>query len=552
MPRVIFKCPYIKPGAQKAVAHLNNYVRYVATREGAEQIPQDKSSQHATKKQREMVERILRDFPLSRGMFEYEDYKAAPTRGAASEFISRALEDNYDQIAKKENYVSYIAQRPRAERISSHGLFNGTGEPIVLSKVAEEVANHPGNVWLPIISLRREDAARLGYDNAKQWQSFLTSYAMEMAEAMKIPWDQFRWYASFHDEGHHPHVHMVCCSADSKSGFLNREGIAKIKSGLAKEIFQQELTEIYQQQTQRRDELVQKSSEVMNELIQQMQSGTPENPRIEQLMEQLSQRLKRTKGKKQYGYLKAPVKAIVDEIVDELAKDSRIAAAYDLWYQLREEVLRTYKDDLPDRLPLSQQKEFKTIRNLVIEEAVRLGEYAEVLSPEDIEETELEKPDELSEVIRLTKAAERGQPYAMYALGKLFLKADDPAKALHWFQQSAELDNQYAQYTLGKFYLLGKDVPQDRGTAVHWFTLSANQGNKHAQYFLDHMNSAPSLFSSAARLLHHMGRIFQGQTPRSTGGINFVDSKLRRKIREKKIAMGHKSDDHEEQLQQFQ
>ena len=551
MPRVIFKCPYIKPGTQKAAAHLNNYVRYVATRDGAERIPQDKSNQPATKKQREVVERILRDFPLSRGMFEYEDYKAAPTRGAASEFISRALEDNYDQIAKRENYVNYIAQRPRAERVSSHGLFNGSDESITLAKVAEEVANHPGNVWLPIISLRREDAARLGYDNAKQWQAFLSSYATEMAEAMKIPWDQFRWYASFHDEGHHPHVHMVCYSADGKSGFLNTDGIAKIKSGLAKEIFRQELTEIYQRQTQRRDELVKKSGEVMAELVQQMRSGTLENPRIEQLMEQLSQKLKRTKGKKQYGYLKAPVKAVVDEIVDELAKDSRIADAYDLWYQLREEVLRTYKDNLPERLPLSQQKEFKRIRNLVIEEAVCLGEYTEVFDPKDVTESESDEQDELSEVIRLTHAAEHGNQYAMYRLGKLFL-ADDPVKAIWWFKQSAELGNQYAQYTLGKLYLLGKAVPQDRDAAVHWFTLAAEQGNEHAQYFLNHMNDTPSLFSSAARLLHHMEHIFQEQNPGPVGGISFVDSKLRRKIREKKIAMGHKADDHEERdIQQY-
>ncbi len=376
MPRIIFKCPYIKPGTKKAAAHLNNYVRYVATRDGAEKLTPDKAGLPATKKQQAMIERLLRDFPLSRGMFEYEDYTAAPTQGSASEFITRALEDYWapaeaqrsgfggershsemselspqggsegygacgddDQIAKRENYVSYIAQRPRAERVGAHGLFNGTDEPISLSQIAEEVANHPGNVWLPIISLRREDAKRLGYDNAKQWKSFLTSYAMEMAEAMKIPWDQFRWYAAFHDEGTHPHVHMVCYSADGRSGFLDKDGIAQIKSGLAKNIFRQELTELYQQQTQRRDELVRKSGEVMRELIRQMRSGTLESPHIEQLMEQLAERLKRTSGKKQYGYLKAPLKAVVDEIVDELAKDPRVAAAYDLWYQLREEVL---------------------------------------------------------------------------------------------------------------------------------------------------------------------------------------------------------------------
>ena len=383
MPRIIFKCPYIKPGTERAAAHLNNYVRYVATRDGTDLLKPDKAGQPATKKQRAMVERLLRDFPMCRGMFEYEDYQSSPTRATASEFITRAIEDNYDQIAKRENYVSYIAQRPRAERLGAHGLFNGTGDALELSRIAEEVANHPGNVWLPIISLRREDAARLGYDNARQWQPLLSTYAPQIADTMNIPWEQFRWYASYHDEGAHPHVHMVCYSADGRSGFLDKEGIARIKSGLAKNIFRQELTEIYRQQTQCRDELVRQSGEVMKELIRQMLSGTLENPRIERLMGELAQRLKSTSGRKQYGYLKAPLKAVVDEIVDELAKDSRVSSAYDLWYQLREEVLRTYRDDLPDRLPLSRQTEFKRIKNVVVEEAARLGEHTEVFTPAD-------------------------------------------------------------------------------------------------------------------------------------------------------------------------
>ena len=749
MPRIIFKCPYIKPGTERAAAHLNNYVRYVATRDGTDLLKPDKAGQPATKKQRAMVERLLRDFPMCRGMFEYEDYQSSPTRATASEFITRAIEDNYDQIAKRENYVSYIAQRPRAERLGAHGLFNGTGDALELSRIAEEVANHPGNVWLPIISLRREDAARLGYDNARQWQALLSTYAPQIADTMNIPWEQFRWYASYHDEGAHPHVHMVCYSADGRSGFLDKEGIARIKSGLAKNIFRQELTEIYRQQTQRRDELVQQSGEVMKELIRQMLSGTLENPRIEQLMGELAQRLKSTSGKKQYGYLKAPLKAVVDEIVDELAKDTRVSSTYDLWYQLREEVLRTYRDDLPDRLPLSRQTEFKRIKNVVVEEAARLGEHTEVFTPADIQEPpqagedagpepEAESegsdvPEEASEappavvwsdrykrarsflygddetpqdheqacrlfmeealdgnalamhdlgrmfadgtgveadteqshawyakalsafhaverqrpnryveyrigkmyagglgteqndrealvwfekaarqrnpyaeyqmakhiladpsakpeqtrqvvgwlthaaeagldcaqyalgklyrdggpvaqdmtqaVIWFSQAAERGNQYAMYALGKLRLEADDPAAARRWFQQSADLGNQfaqyrlgklllcgdgvakdtagavrwltesaeqgnqYAQYALGKLYLLGKDIPQDRESAVRWFTLAAEQGNEYARYFLDHMDDSPSLFASATRLLHHMGRIFQEQAP---------------------------------------
>ena len=183
MPRVIFKCPYLKGGSERAASHLHNYVRYMATREGAQHMAIGHEQLPATEEQRKMVAQLLREFPLSRGLFEYEDYQTAPTRGNASEFITRALEDNYDQIAKRDNYVSYIASRPRAQRAGAHALFTGSDAPLVLSQIAAEVAHHPGNVWLPIISLRREDAARLGYDDAGQWKNLIAGYAMEMAEA---------------------------------------------------------------------------------------------------------------------------------------------------------------------------------------------------------------------------------------------------------------------------------------------------------------------------------------------------------------------------------
>ena len=372
MPRLIFKCPYIKGGTSAACAHLENYVRYMATRNGVERIDPGCDGWQATKQQKEMIKQILHDFPLSRGMFEYEDYLMTPTRSNASEFITRALEDNYDRIAKMDNYLNYIATRPRAQRIGFHGLFTGAEDSLVLSQIAEAVATHPGNIWLPIISLRREDAARLGYDKADEWKALLSKYAMDMAEAMKIPWEDFRWYAAFHDEAHHPHVHMVCFSADPSKGFLTKQGIAQIKSGLAKEIFRQDLTELYQKQTQRRNELNTDAQAALREVVEEMQSGNIQNVHIEERLQYLADRLRFLSGKKQYGYLKAPLKAVVDEIVDELAKDPRVASAYNLWYELREDVLRTYKDDLPERLPLSGQKEFKRLKNLVIEEAVKL------------------------------------------------------------------------------------------------------------------------------------------------------------------------------------
>ena len=536
MPRLIFKCPYIKGGTSAACSHLENYVQYMATRSGVDRIDPGRNGWPATINQKEMIEQILRDFPLSRGMFEYEDYRATPTRSNASEFITRALEDNYDRIAKMDNYLNYIATRPRAQRIGSHGLFTGEEDSLVLAQIAEAVSTHPGNVWLPIISLRREDAARLGYDKADEWKALLSKYAMEMARAMKIPWADFRWYAAFHDEGHHPHVHMVCYSVDPSKGFLTKQGITQIKSGLAKEIFRQELTALYQKQTQRRNELNVDAQTVLNEVINQMQSGTVQNKHIEELLQYLADRLRFLSGKKQYGYLKADLKAVVDEVVDELAKDPRVAAAYNLWYELREDVLRTYKDNLPERLPLSGQKEFKRIKNLVILEAVKLEQYQQVFHPDDLwdgnpdehaEEAQLfvyeqmnqsmSHPPEaadagqartqyaLGKVYRdgqgvekdvqkavelFTLAAMQGNSFAAFALGKMHL-SDDPAlsrnvaAALKWITNAAEHGNQFAQYYLGKLLLKGTDdISQDTNSALRWLLASVEQGNVHAEYAL--------------------------------------------------------------------
>lgn len=536
MPRLIFKCPYIKGGTSAACAHLENYVRYMATRNGVERIDPGCDGWQATKQQKEMIKQILRDFPLSRGMFEYEDYLMTPTRSNASEFITRALEDNYDRIAKMDNYLNYIATRPRAQRIGSHGLFTGAEDSLVLSQIAEAVATHPGNIWLPIISLRREDAARLGYDKADEWKALLSKYAMDMAEAMKIPWEDFRWYAAFHDEAHHPHVHMVCFSADPSKGFLTKQGIAQIKSGLAKEIFRQDLTELYQKQTQRRNELNTDAQAALREVVEEMQSGNIQNVHIEERLQYLADRLRFLSGKKQYGYLKAPLKAVVDEIVDELAKDPRVASAYNLWYELREDVLCTYKDDLPERLPLSGQKEFKRLKNLVIEEAVKLGQRQQVFHPDDIQDddpaeqaeaassfageqakqTKGHSPDEsnagrgfaqyalgkkyrdgqgvernIQKAVELfTLAAKQGNSFAAFALGKMYL-SDDPAlsrnvaAALKWITNAAEHGNQFAQYYLGKLLLKGTDdISQDTNSALRWLLASVEQGNVHAEYAL--------------------------------------------------------------------
>ena len=523
MPRLIFKCPYIKGGEDNS-SHLDNYVRYISTREGVDKNIRHDNSLPATAGQQEMIQKIIKDFPLSRGMFEYSDYMDAPIRANASEFISRALEDNYDSIDKRENYVQYIAQRPHVQQVGSHGLFSGTDDSIILTRTAQEVAHHTGNVWLPIFSLRREDARRLGYDNADAWKTFLTAHIPQMAAAMKIPLENFRWYAAFHDEGHHPHVHMVCYSTDSRKGYLTREGIQKIRSEFARDIFRNELTQIYAQQTERRNELRDITKERLKETIEQIQKGTLRDPHVGELMEELSEKLSNLSGRKQYGYLKKPMKELVDQIVDEIEKDPKVQKAYSLWYELREEVLRTYKDDMPKRIPLSQQPEFKSIKNIIIEEAVRLGDLSSLFCDDTDPEEADELPDafyaersyrsandkqsiwkqaeeynrckkllhdgdtppeeKLAALSKLEKLYDDGFTVAAHLLGKVYrdgiLASPDTGTAEWWFKKPAALGNDYSQYALGKLLEDQKRYEE----VVEWLTKASEQNNRYAQYRL--------------------------------------------------------------------
>jgi len=589
MPRIIFKCRYLKNASE----HLANFIEYAATREGVEKVPDSTGLLPATKKQQRLIAEIISKLPDTAGLFEYEDYLKDKTRENASEFIAVALEQNLDLLGKRENYVGYIANRPGAEALGSHGLFTDAGLPVVLSKVAEEVANHAGNVWTNVISLRREDAARLGYDNAKAWRDLIRGQRNHIAEQMKIAPENLRWYAAYHNEGHHPHVHLIAYSVNPTEAYLTKQGIENMRSSLAREIFKQDLIQIYSEQTKRRDALTRQSRESMREIIGQISSGVCENKTIEELIARLAERLKHTSGKKKYGYLKAPLKAVVDRIVDELARDERVKQCYEKWCELRNEVLRTYADMLPDPLPLSRRKEFKSIKNMVIAEAMSIGGHHFTFEPDEDMETDMylageDIPKDVSAAAAyFEKAARLGNVHAQYALAKLYLTGEDMPKdvpkavellaksamqdnsfaqyrlgklyllgkdvpkdvdeAVKWLTASAEQGNQYAQYALGKLYLMGHEVPRDREAAVRWLSLSAGQGNIYAQFFLDRVDSfrEPSVLLAATRLMHHLGNIFRDEQKRFGGGVMQVDRKLRKKLAQKKAAQGHAYDDRE-------
>ena len=531
MPRIIFKCRYLK----NAAAHAENLVTYVATREGVEKIPRNRRSLPATGKQKQLIADILARFPDSDRLFEYEDYRNSPTVENASELISAALDQNLDQLSHQEVYVQYIATRPRAERLGAHGLFSDEDTPLVLSRVAQEAARHTGNIWTPIISLRREDAARLGYDNAAAWMALLRKQRNVFAEQMKIAPENLRWYAAFHNEGHHPHCHMIVYSVDPREGYVTKPAIEKMRSGLAREIFQQDLLQIYSEQTERRDSLTTESRDTLRELLEQMKNGTCANPVIEDLISRLAERLKYTAGKKQYGYLKAPLKEMVNQIVDELAKDERVAAAYAEWQELRNEVLRTYKDHLPDTLPLSQQKEFKRIKNMVIAEAVSLGSHhvtfegdedadpssreddaveteAELLLPEP-PETAADQYDALYDGAsggvsgRESDDTSSSRPHIAwndrYKQARAFLFGNDETEpdfeqALRLFREEAEDGNALAMHDLRRMFADGLGMEIDTGTSFSWYAkalsdfedIESVKENRYVEYRIGKMYAA--------------------------------------------------------------
>ncbi len=229
--------------------------------------------------------KLLKKYPDSKDSHEYQDYADNSTRGNADAFINSVLELHGD-APQRDVYLKYIDERP-----GSNGLFTDEGVPVVLSQVQEEMNNYQGNIWTHIISLRREDAERLGYNTPDAWMHLLRSQRNRIAQQMKISPENFRWYAAFHNSGNHPHVHMMAYSIDPNEAYLSAKGIETIKSNLAQEIFRQDLLQIYQKQSDLRDELRQESRDRITEIVDAINHGSFDNPQMQMMLVQLADRL---------------------------------------------------------------------------------------------------------------------------------------------------------------------------------------------------------------------------------------------------------------------
>ena len=399
MARLITKFKYMKPRKQagKTSRQPGGYAKYIGTREGVEKIDDSKRNAPSTTSQQQLMRKILKDFPDSKDMHEYSDYLKSPTAANASEFIGRALEDNSYEAAGRDGYAKYIALRPRAERTGTHGLFTDDGVEVNLSQVAEEMNSHEGNIWTVIISLRREDAERLGFNTGDRWRSMLRSQTANLSENFKIPMKNLRWYAAFHNESHHPHVHMIVYSSDSKEGYLSPMGIKNLRSALAKDIFMQDQYCTYEKQTEYRDRLRADGKKYIADIVEKINSEQAADSQIQALLIQLADKLSKTKGKKVYGYLKPEVKAIVDAIMIKLSENEQVAELYDLWYQQKENAMKVYTDELPPRIPLVDNKEFKPLKNAIIQEALKISEQRYSNSEQKRDEENESEPVSISD-----------------------------------------------------------------------------------------------------------------------------------------------------------
>lgn len=541
MPRLVTKFKYMKPGAGKSVG---GYAKYIATREGVEKIDDSHRHAPATQRQQELIEKLLHDFPDSKQTHEYEDYRKKQTVGSASEFISQTLEDNMEQAVNTKTYADYIATRPRAERFGSHGLFTDEGVQVQLSKVSQELNEYQGNVYTAILSLRREDAERLGFNSGSRWRDFLRGQTQTLSENLKIPMDHLKWYAAFHNESHHPHVHLIAYSSVPGEGRLTKQGVEKMRSALATEIFSQDLLCTYQQQTEYRDELRQQGREQMAQIVESINHGGYENSDIQIQLIRLADKLARTSGKKVYGYLKPDVKAMVDGIVVELAKDARIRKLYELWYEQREDVLRTYTDTFPKRIPLEQNQEFKSIRNAVIQEAMKITQddslnwYAGVNPPgkakaKDVPGDPLPQEEQRETHLRTSAAPE--------AAGWKPEEASSIKERRKELEKQAKAGDSYAAYQLGKIYYFGMDVPRNLERGIAWLGTAAAMGNEYAEVLLQaiQQNITVGTASASIGLLRSLARMIQtkAEAPQQKP-MQGLDRKQKREIAEKKQALG--------------
>ena len=342
----------------------------MGTREGVEKLPDGIDNKPPTQKQRNLICECITAVPEALMYPELKMYQEQEPRYTATEFLDAFIERNADRIDGVKKLVQYYGERPGVEKLGRHGLFSQTDDKIDIDEIADEVSNHEGILWTHVISLRREDAERLGYNNADAWKELVRRNALQIAEAHKIEPSQLQWYGAFHNTTHHPHIHLIVYSKDTKQGYLTNKGIKNMRGVFAKDIFRNEMYYAFTLETQMRNKVRAETKKRIDELLRDTETPTSASEEIQNLYVRLTSQLSDYKGKKVYGYLPKNIKQTVDSIVAELAKDERIAELYYEWNKANREKLSVYYDKKKPDIPLEENKEFRNIKNAVIRSAV--------------------------------------------------------------------------------------------------------------------------------------------------------------------------------------
>ena len=430
MARIVVKVKYLKPTQKRTPGR---YARYIGTREGVAKI--DDSAKFHEPRERDTT------------------------------------------------YADYIATRPRAEKIGQHGLFTDAGVKVDLDKVSDELNNFKGTIWTVIVSIRREDAEKLGFETGERWRNMVRANRDELAKDFKIRPSSLQWYGAFHNESYHPHIHLIVYDKENR-GFIDKDGIESLKSTFAHVIFQDEMLNIQNEKTDRRDKLRLRGKDEIEEIISRINDGQENNTILQAMLLDLNRRLKSHKGKMSYGYLKKDDKHIVDRIVDQIEKIPAVKELYGLWYEKQDELHRIYSETAPIRVPLSENPDFKTIRNAVINAACELNtENRHILFPDDCEDD-------------------------IYGI-------DVPEEEINPQTQKIANMSDIADYPKKNTY--------------------------NTQHVAGYRSNDPAYMATAvSRLLNHVSRIFRDKFKDNPEHVPKVDIKLRRKIQEKEEAHGIK------------
>lgn len=520
MSQLIVKWRYMSPDSK---ANTKNLIKYIAKRDGVEFTDECWRGKKVTKYQEKLIKQLINDFPSAINSEEYKVYFEKQTRGAASDLITQTLDYNLDMVTKRENYVDYIAHRPGVETYGKHGLFSDVNVPVDnLDKIANRVANQKDNVHTYIISLSRENATRFGYDNAEKWMCLVRENKMNFAKALGIPYSDLEWYGAFHNESYHPHIHLVMFSKSQKA-FITKDRLESLKMNLSRQIFADDRIEIYKEQNKLRSQMSETVKDKIDLLISLINSENFQNDDIEKALIELSELLADYKGKTVYGYLPQPIKRKINFIVDELEKDENISELYNLWCKYNDKIIEMYQQTKAKYIPLSQNKTFKPLKNIIIRKALNI--CRDEISFDDIEDEDDEPIDD--EYADKTFYESHPGLYE-YQMAKMYLdinsKSYDTILGIKYLKESADLGYEFAVYKLGKFYMDDEYVKKDLYKAEELLSKASNMDNCYAQYRLaklyldnnsdlfDSVKGLDYLFKSASNgykyALYQLGKIY--------------------------------------------